>query len=1042
MLLSLSKKLAILSLLAVLTACGSSSSGGAKVAEFGMSVCSLGCNGTSFSTSSHPANKDITFTFNDAVDPTTVNFSSISIVDKATGVTPTGSFIVSGKVVIFRPTLIESASGLQFGFLTGSTYRIQVLDDTSANAVTARSGRVNQTFITGDITITAATDLVPGAPILMSITPDEVTIPESRDFDIVMVFSDVMQTLPLANPDTGASSLITVSTFDSGSGQELAVPGVFSAVVDRDLLLTTLTFTPSVPFPGNNGGSRILRVSLSQQIVDLVGTPIGNAGIRIINLPEIVQVPGTLTETFTDNSKEDDDGSVAGLWSASAGVLDSGQDPLTGLHNGGGSGVLGHFAPEEGLFSFDTDSDPAFTSELLGEDVTVTGGVFPFTQLTIGPGIRIEAVGANPLRLLAQGAVEIGGTMDLSGEDAPTHRGKVFFSRERDDEAPFGGASNLESDHGAITDTAGNDDNALGGAPGVGSLGGGSGGTGGKAWYHDAIAFGGGAGIYYDIDILTHTDWEEALSGAGNPTIARFRDAMAGNDYCGSNAEGVGGVASIGLPFLGDPNNLHIDQDNGSGMGSFCWPPRSNQIVDSTFTVTFLMKTHPTAFAGGSPTAYGNYSIHRSRGGGGGGYWSDGERGTHYDATSTNPLGAALDEPVIDLDDEIVEFNGDGAGGDRLFWDILAGGAASLPDADGGRYVPVANIETLDPALGLLLGGSGGGGAGMSEHGSIEDRFGGVDGEVGTYRNNPGAGGGAGGGALQIQAGSRLSVTGAIQLDGGRGGDSEFMVSVPFGDTQAIDYGPPGDAGGGGGSGGAALLQAGSLIQANLDAISLEGGAGGLGSAGNHGGAGGGGLVRVETQTGSESLATLEGFVTPNTAVDLAPIGAAGTPNVGVIATELAGGVGDVTAGDGTVFNGNASGVRSRWYEPAASVQGIQITGWNIEVEYFDGAVQTLSFSDSALTDPDSTPIWIAFQGGWITPGGSGLPEPEVLNQTAWAIPSVNGVTDGFDQLNADIIRSVRYQLVFDHDQINALIGGVAGGYFRVTDVSIDYLGD
>lgn len=1039
MLPSLSKKLAILSLLAVLTACGSSSSGGAKIAEFGMSVCSLGCNGTSFSTSSHPANKDISFTFNDAVDPTSVNFSSISIVDKATGVTPTGSFIVSGKVVIFRPTLIESDSGLQFGFLTGSTYRIQILDDTSGNAVTAKSGRINQTFITGDVTITAPTDLVPGAPVLMSITPDELEVPTTRDFEIVMVFSDVMQTLPLANPDTGASSLITVSTFDSGSAQELEVPGVFTATVDRDTLLTTVTFVPSVPYPGNNGGTRILRVSLSQQIVDLVGNGIANAGIRIVNLPEITQTPGSIAETFADNSKEDDSGSVDGLWAATAGALDSGQDPITGLHKGGSSGVLGHFEPGEGLFSFDTDGEPAFVSELLGETVSVAGGVYPFTQVTIGSGTRIEAVGANPLRLFAQGAFELGGTMDLSGADAPTHRGKVFFNREQDNEGPHGGSTYLESDFGAISALDGDDNNALGGQPGLGRLGGGSGGTGGQAWYYQSIAGFDNGTNYLNWGL---NDWEFALGGLGNPNNGRFRNGIANSVFCGSNADGVGGVASVGVPFSGDPNNQHVDQDNGSGMGSFAWPPTSNEVVDATLTPIHLMKTHPTAFSGGSPTAFGDYALYRSRGGGGGGFWTDGERGTHFDPTGTDPLGAALDEPLIDVDDDIREFNGDGLGGDLLFWDALNFGAASLPDADGGRYVPVANIETLDPALGLLLGGSGGGGAGMSEHGSVENRFSGVDGEVGSYRNNPGAGGGAGGGALQVQAGSRLSVTGAIVLEGGRGGDSEFMISVPYGDTAAIDYCPPGDAGGGGGSGGSALLQANGLIQANQDAISVEGGAGGIGAAGNHGGDGGGGLVRFESSTGSETLGTLEGFVTPNSAVDLTPIGSPGVANIGILATELTGAVGDVTAGDGTVFNGNASGVRSRWYEPAPSVQGIQLTGWTIEVEYFDGATQNLTFSNTNLTDPDATPVWIALQGGWITPGGSGLPNPEVINQSAWAVPSVNGVTDAFDQLNADIIRAIRYQLVFDHDQINALIGGVAGGYFRVTDVSFDFLGD
>ena len=134
--------------------------------------------------------------------------------------------------------------------------------------------------------------------------------------------------------------------------------------------------------------------------------------------------------------------------------------------------------------------------------------------------------------------------------------------------------------------------------------------------------------------------------------------------------------------------------------------------------------------------------------------------------------------------------------------------------------------------------------------------------------------------------------------------------------------------------------------------------------------------------------------------------------------------------------------MRSLWNEPAPALQNIIITGWQIEVEYFDGAVQNLSFSDASPTDPDSTPIWIAFQGGWLAPGESALPTPNVVSFTPWVVPSVNGATDGIAELNAAIIRAVRYQLVFDHDQINALITGVAGGYFRVTSVNIDFLGD
>lgn len=1042
---SLSKILATSCLLATFTACGSSSDSAAKVAEFGMSVCSLGCNGSSFSTSTHAANQDITFTFNDAVDPATVNFSSISIVDKATGVTPTGSFIVTGKVVVFQPSLQQTTSGTLFGFLTGSTYRVQILDDASSNAVAATSGRLNQTFITGDITIIAPVDLVPGNPSLIEITPDATLVPATRDFPIVLTFGDLMNTLQMANPETGESAQISVAIVDSAVGSEVPMPGIFSAELNRSSLLTTVTFTPSVPYPGNNNGTRSLRLSLSQQISDLGGNLLENPGSTNFLLPNILPAAGALTEAFTDSSQEDDAGSTAGLWASASGVLDSGLDPVTGLHHGGGSGVLGSYVAESGLQTLDTNGDPSFPSELLGEDVGVLNGFYSFSEVQIPEGSRIEATGANPLRMFSQGRFLVDGVMDFSGASAPTHSGKVFALGEWENDTI--GIVN-ESSLGRMTDAFGDDDFALGGLGASGDLGAGDGGVGGKAWYHLGIDFGGG-NLYLRGE---QNNWQNGVVGGFNPDTTRFPGGFGGGVgenvdlYAGSNAGGVGGVASVGNPSTGSGNLQHTDQDNGSGMGSWNWPPTANEVTDNTFSNGVTITTHPTEFTSGTPTDFGNFSIHRSRGGGGGGYWTDGLRGTHFDATSTDPLGLDLLVPVIDVNDNIFEFNGDGAGGDRLLWDSRLGGGASLPDADGGRYVIPLNTETLDPALGLLLGGSGGGGAGMSEHGSIEDRFGGfANGDVGTYRNSPGGGGGAGGGAAQLHAGSTLSINGTLAATGGDGSSSEFMVSVPFADINAIDFGPPGDAGGGGGSGGSILLQGGSLVQAGLDVIDVNGGSGGIGAAGNHGGDGGSGLVRVETATGTETLSTLEGFVTPNEAVELTPIGLTGQANVGTIAVSMAGNVGDVTSADGTVFNGNASGVRSRWYEPSAGVQNIVVTGWQVEVEFStDGGTtpQTLSFSDTAPTDPDATPLWVALQGAWLAPGQSTAANPILVTTTAWTIPSVNGATDGLVEINNAVNRAVRFMLVFDHDQIGALIGVTPGNYFRVTNVNVDFLGD
>jgi hypothetical protein len=1039
MLFPTSKTLAVVaSMLLVLGSCGSTSSSGAKVEAFGISLCSLGCNGATFALNTHPANKDLTFTFNDAVDPTSVNFSSISIVDLANGSSPTGSFLVNGNTVTFRPTLVETTSGLQFGFLDGSVYQIRLWDENSPNVVRALSGRANQSFITGDVTIDGIVDLIPGPPSLISITPDEFTAPTTRDFEIVMVFDDIMSTLPLANPETGESLLITVQSFDTTSGL-ISVPGTFVASANRDTLRTTVTFTPLVPWPSSNGGERVLRVSLSQQISDMAGNSLLNPGIKTVLLPDLPTVTGALTETFSDSGKEDDGGSTAGLWATTAipGALDSGLDVTTGLHHGGGSGVLGVFAPSDGLTILDTDSDVVY-SELLDENVTIANGLFPFSQVTLGLASRLEATGSKPLRLIVRGSMQVSGVMDFSGESASVNEnGKYFASQEWDNGTHNTLGIFSESDRGISIDPNGKDDWALGGEGATGNLTGGGGGGGGRAWYYDSINFFGSP--YLSSSPIT---WQQAFPPFNsNPQISRFRTNIFGDNFNGGNGDRIGGVSATGSPISASANLL-TDYEGGSGMGSWAWPPHSGNMPGPTFTGGVPVLTHPTAFSGGTASAYGNNAIHRARGGGGGGYWGNGSVGKYYDSNGTNPLGAALVEPIVDLDggDNIREFNGDGAGGNYFMWDAGAGGV--IADADGGHYSLPANIETADPEAGLLLGGSGGGGAGVSIHGSIFDRYTGGPGEIGTYRNCPGAGGGAGGGAAQIHVGSRLTVDGSISADGGAGGTSTFMLSVPFADTNAVDFGPPGDAGGGGGSGGSLLIQVGSVLQAGLDSISVQGGLGGTGSAGNHGGDGGSGLVRIETATGLESLSTLQGMIAPDEAIDLAPIGSAGQANVSTIAVKFSDG--DITASDGTVFNGNASGVRSRWYEPAASVQELIFLGWTVDYEWSpDGTtVNTGSYTDLSPTDPDTTPFWLGFQVAWMEAGQSALANPTLINQTGWVIPGVHGVTSGLPEISGAIVRALRYTIVFDHDKIEALIGTSAGAYFRVTNVTFDYSGD
>ncbi len=1039
-----SKYLASISLAPVLlgltlaSCLGGASSGSSPASAFGVTVCSLGCGGSSFAVTTWQANKDIQFTFSDEVDPFSVNFSSISILEAANGSAPLGSFVVSGTRVTFRPALIENSGGLTFGFTDGRTYRIEI-PSKGPNVVRSRRGRMNTNELSGTIFIDGIADLVPGPPTIASYQPNADNPPTTNDFQIKIVFSDILRTSQLADPQTGASALVTVSVADAQTGSTSVVPGTFAASIDRDALTTRLVFTPLVGYPSGDAGRRQIQVNLSQQITDLVGNPLSGAGILVIPLPDGGSKAGTLTESFNDNAREDAAGSTDGLWAGVAGALDSGQDALTGRHRGGGSGVLGKLVLSGQQIQYDTDSFAVF-SDFLNETVTVTGGVFPYEQVDMSSGTNISGVGANALRIWSRGDMILGATINLDGEDAPPNYGKCLPEKERNVPEPT--TNTFIDEFDPIRDLI-----ALGGDPGVGGLSGGSGGHGGMSWYGGASGMGfefGSNQYYYDTQ---NCGWRQIEDGSCTQVVTgRFRDTYLADAYCGANGDRVGGVVAQGAPVsVGRAKRIDDDLDAGSGMGSWAWPPKSNVMPLPDLSGGSRVKSH-VYIDNGTPISRENHTRHRSRGGGGGGYWTAGKRGEYFVSGSIDPLGVAIGaatSPIVNVAQNIREYNDDGTGVDYITWDSKAG-VESRPvfDAEGGDYVKPVGMETLDPELGFLLGGAGGGGSGNNQHGSWKETPTLAAGDIDTFRCGDGAGGGAGGGAAQFMAGGRLSLTGSIRARGGDGGDSEFMLAVPYVETNHILYGTPGDSGGDGGAGGAVLLQSTGPFSARAGSVRGGGGTGGIGSAGDPGGDGGSGVVRVDAPT-PLTLAALQNIVEPDESVDLTPVGLPGQPNSGSFSASWSGASGDVTAGDGTVFNGNASGVRSRWYEAPADVNQFVITRWEIECSYLDGAgVHSLVFdSDTNPTDPGVTPIWVAFQAAWMQVGESQKTNPDLVLSTDWVIPGYEIVTNGLDQLSLVLARAVRFTLVFDQDLVNALIGGTAGGYFRVTRIQFEWEG-
>jgi hypothetical protein len=761
---------------------------------------------------------------------------------------------------------------------------------------------------------------------------------------------------------------------------------------------------------------------------------------------------GTLSESFATVDQLVLELSTAGLWSGN-GVLDSGLNPFTGKHLGGGHGVLGELIFNSGANSIDTDNQ-SFYSDLLGRNIEVKGsqgGVFFVQKMELPVGSTVTVEGINPLQIVTRGNVLVAGVLDCSGEDAPINFPMHRPDSERLDYSSLGSTEPSAAMKLLLADEG----EAVGGEGGVGRLGAGSGGRGGASWYlHPS---------YFDD---SKDGWYAYHSGSGPaPDPTRFTDGISGENsrfMHGENGGRIGGADALGNPLpAADALLIPDDLAAGSGMGSWAWPPKSNQIPLEADVANQTWASNDLG--------YGIVSYHwdfwivdtsfrgRSRGGGGGGYWLAGGRGDFH-TEGNDVTGSPLPTPDLTPDypnaevPENWDFNGERAfvgdaslPSDRdswtsyLLWDNLGGGV--VEDAEGGEYLPstgpLEDFYTLDPSQDFLRGGAGGGGAGMSMHGSFNV----LDEVIETYRTCDGAGGGAGGGAVQIHAGNQLSLDGQILSLGGNGGDSAAVVSSSYSiDGVVWDESLPGDAGGGGGSGGAVLLQSGGAMTFGVSAaVQLDGGRGGMGAVGNDGGEGGAGLLRLESSSALD-LADMQNVVSPLAAFDLGQrleFGLSGG-NWSAFGAEFPGNMGDLTVprtvGGGNVFfNGNSSGVASDWYELDAEVGSATLSNYSLTCTWTDGAGGggKLVFDTSERTYPGDTPIWIAIQLDNSNVAGAAPEE--------WIIPGFNTIGGGEAELAANPMKRLRFQLVFDHDVIAAFIGNNPSATFRVTRVDFPW---
>lgn len=291
-------------------------------------------------------------------------------------------------------------------------------------------------------------------------------------------------------------------------------------------------------------------------------------------------------------------------------------------------------------------------------------GAFSFTSITIAEGVRVRAVGTRALALLAAGAVEIDGVLDVSGgaatptcNDPPRCAGAGSFDGGLYDAlAPQIGFGPGGGGHGFSNNGPGNES---GGGGGGGCGNGGAGGDDGSGMF---VAGAGGTGY---------------LAASLVP-------------LCGGSGGGAGGPAS----FVGDPGSR-----GGGGGGAV-------QIVSTTsVTIGSTNSGLPSGITAGGGGGQGDKAATIDDGAGGGGAG-----------------GAILIEaPTIAIAaDAIVAANGGGGGGGfnngALSTDGTPGLLATTPAAGGpgvrrggnGAAGATAAGENAPGPVGD--GGAGGGG--------------------------------------------------------------------------------------------------------------------------------------------------------------------------------------------------------------------------------------------------------------------------------------------------------------------------------------------
>jgi hypothetical protein len=932
---------------------GCSGSGGGASGTFVIVSCSLGCTTGGCSINQIAENQEIVLEFNRPVDPASVGPDTFNVVKAVPGgAAPPGTWVTQGKKAIFRPLLSFGSMGsIVFGFEENAPYQITVPGAPSGTVIRSTAGSPNRTAISCVVTASqGVNDYVPGSPHVAVFYQSDPFNPSA----LVPLADATCVPRGLPDPDLPQPPGIVpapvriVFVFDDIMQPESLVDPLLQS--SETLRVRVRQFDPGPPVDESTTivpGTFTISYDFTALRTRVVFAPtvlypgLGFAPTAGGCIPPF---PGgeTLRQMEVELSPAIFDVSGSTTTPPNPLVLAPNQDPV----------VFTTKPAEASTFTLTEDFETTAR-----EDASRTGALWNDPSapgvLKIGKGGGRGLLG--DVRLGEDDVIidtgsqtfphpELPGTHTLTGAPITVTNGIFEFESIR---IPQGRKLTFVGPNVARIFVRGN------------------------------------------LDVQGTLD----LTGKPGPDVLTFNDAAQG----GFPQHPTGGAGGAGGPGAGaggeggdiDPNvqatfpatqfwssTAILDGQPGGGVGGSTGPgngaaPGAVHYPDNL--------PPPGSLAGWiCPVTIFCKSQQKGSGGGGGGYKTPGSSGAQgtfpYPPPGTPCVLGTGTPPVIP-------------------WPPLASPGGSAVVAD----------PTLNPDLGFLLGGSGGGGTGVNPH-ETRPQLGAVctpasvnvvPPETVVYQTGCGGGGGGGGGQVQVGRDATFQAPGLIDASGGRGGSSLSATStIP---------GTGAGSGGGGGSGGAVLLQVAreiTLPASTSIALRVKGGAGGPNTVTQAtGGAGGDGYVRVETDP-APPLGTFTNFVDP---------------------------IASLTVGTYVPFTGSAanfSGATSNWI-PTAGSGSLIVTydHYTLKAAFgnpatppanvqncSDPLVTCTDFDDDPGTPngpllPGVHPVQIFFQGAPADESGE-TPNEELAGEWVTTLAALNA--------NDPAARFVRFAIVFD----------------------------